>query len=245
MKFWRPEKGLPGIPHWLRQRQRASGRCLSPGYLELEGNLVEGALENVRYIRSLDLAARPLRMLLDLVRKVSLMQIQGAVQRCYGVAVATVGVCGLKLDYSVLSGSDPGPGRAWRKIIGGGREQPSRTAYCVSRSGSGTGTARIAGHQSAFRQKRRSGRPGARTIRRCAAARPLVLAAPGPVKDETVGEALKPGRLADGYRPVLLGVRVLARLRIPEPRDHRARHPVPGHPAVPAGVVFPQRPLHA
>ena len=72
VQFWCTKEGLPGVPYWLRQRQGASDRCLSFGYLELEGDLVERPLENIGDIRAFDFPACPLRVLCELVREASL-----------------------------------------------------------------------------------------------------------------------------------------------------------------------------
>src|SRR5262249_17891283 len=73
----------------------------------------------------------------------------------------------------------------------------------------------------------------------------VVLAGPVAVEDETVGEALQACRLADRDGAVLLWVGVFTGFGITEPCDDRPGHAVPGHTPVPAGVILPQRPLHA
>ena len=72
----------------------------------------------------------------------------------------------------------------------------------------------------------------------------LILAGAGPVEDKSVRKPLQPRRLPDCDRAVLLGVRILAGLWVPEASNDSSRHPIPRHPAVAAGVILAQSTPH-
>src|ERR1700722_9696819 len=73
----------------------------------------------------------------------------------------------------------------------------------------------------------------------------VVLAAPVAVENEAVRETLQAGCLANRDRAVLCWMGVFAGFRVAETGDNGARDTIPEHPAVPAGVVLLQRPLHS
>ena len=104
--FWCAEERLPGVPYWLRQGQRTPDRGIPFGDLELEGNLVEGPLEYVGYIRPFDLPACPLGVLGQLRGETLWCRSKALVSAENCLSVTTVGVCSLQFDHTVSSGSD-------------------------------------------------------------------------------------------------------------------------------------------
>jgi hypothetical protein len=101
-KLWSAQERLPGIPDRLRQGQDASGRGIPPGYLKLEGDLIERALEDIGDVRPLNFTPSPFWIFGKHLRELTAMQVQCIGKRADSMLVTSVSVGSLQLDHPVL-----------------------------------------------------------------------------------------------------------------------------------------------
>src|SRR5271165_704684 len=95
---------MPRIPDGQRQAEKTADRRFTLRDLEFKGNLIESPLENVCYVRALDLLPCPVqRLCSQLLVKIIWMKLQAVFQRLDSFYVTAVSVCRLEFDHPILA----------------------------------------------------------------------------------------------------------------------------------------------